>query len=48
MFDLCDTWEDPAAYASAKGELIQKFVQNFQKFSGVAPAIVAAGPQLEG
>jgi phosphoenolpyruvate carboxykinase (ATP) len=48
MLDPRETWEDKDAYEVAKRELIQKFVQNFQKFSGVAPAIIAAGPHLEG
>ena len=48
MLDPRETWEDKDAYEVAKRELIQKFVQNFQKFSGVAPAIISAGPHLEG
>jgi phosphoenolpyruvate carboxykinase (ATP) len=41
-----NTWGDKAAYDAAMRELIQKFLTNFQKFSGVSATIIAAGPHL--
>lgn len=43
-----NTWEDKDAYDMQMRGLIEKFQQNFSKFSGVADAIVAAGPRLPG
>ncbi|WP_394810221.1 phosphoenolpyruvate carboxykinase [Phytohalomonas tamaricis] len=41
-----ETWADKAGYDEQARELIAKFVDNFQKFTGVDEAIVKAGPQL--
>jgi len=40
------TWESAEAYDLAAAELAAKFIKNFEKFTGVDQAIVAAGPQL--
>ncbi|RAU16871.1 phosphoenolpyruvate carboxykinase (ATP) [Nitrincola tibetensis] len=41
-----ETWANPADYDAAAKDLIQQFVDNFQKFSGVSEEIIKAGPQL--
>ncbi len=41
-----NTWEDKDAYETAMRGLIGQFLQNFRKFSGVADAIIAAGPHM--
>jgi phosphoenolpyruvate carboxykinase (ATP) len=41
-----NTWEDKDAYDAQMRNLIGQFLQNFRKFSGVADAIVAAGPHM--
>jgi len=38
-------WSDPAAYDRAARDLAGRFARNFQKFSGIAPEIAAAGPK---
>ncbi len=45
LLDPRQTWEDPAAYQAQMQALVAKFVANFEKFAGVDPAIIAAGPQ---
>ncbi|WP_148253090.1 phosphoenolpyruvate carboxykinase [Aidingimonas lacisalsi] len=46
LLDPRQTWEDRLAYDRQMQSLVAKFVDNFKKFSGVDPAIVAAGPRL--
>ncbi len=46
LLDPRQTWDDKDAYDAQRRELVAKFVDNFQKFSGVDEAIVAAGPTL--
>lgn len=41
-----NTWDDKDAYDAQMRKLIELFRQNFEKFSGISSAIVAAGPQL--
>ena len=41
-----NTWEDKDAYAAQMRGLIDLFLQNFRKFSGVSAAIITAGPHL--
>ncbi|WP_422730547.1 phosphoenolpyruvate carboxykinase [Litchfieldella xinjiangensis] len=46
LLDPRETWADRDAYDRHMAELIGKFVDNFEKFSGVDEAIVKAGPRL--
>ncbi len=39
------TWTDPAAYDAQAAKLAGMFRKNFEKFGGVDPAIIAAGPR---
>jgi len=39
------TWTDPAAYDAKARELAQMFRKNFERFEGVAPSLVTAGPR---
>ena len=41
-----NTWDDGAAYDQQMRNLIGLFLKNFQKFSGVSEAIIAAGPHM--
>ncbi|MGB1236610.1 MAG: phosphoenolpyruvate carboxykinase [Pseudomonadales bacterium] len=41
-----ETWSDKAAYDAEAAQLIEKFVNNFNKFEGVDDAIIAAGPKV--
>jgi len=40
-----DTWADKDAYDAQMQNLVAQFRKNFEKFQGVADAIIAAGPQ---
>src|SRR4051794_9363744 len=40
------TWRDPAAYDRKAAELARMFRENFTKFGGAAPEVVAAGPKV--
>ena len=40
------TWNNPVAYDRQARELAQRFIENFQRFEGVSPAVIAAGPVL--
>ncbi len=40
-----NTWPSPAAYEAAARELAGLFRKNFERFPGVAPDILAAGPR---
>jgi phosphoenolpyruvate carboxykinase (ATP) len=40
------TWADPAAYDAQASELVQKFQENFKKFTQVAPEVKAAAPVI--
>ncbi|MGQ7245819.1 phosphoenolpyruvate carboxykinase [Halomonas sp. V046] len=46
LLDPSKTWEDQGAYDRKRGELAEKFVENFKKFEGINEAIVKAGPSL--
>ncbi len=46
LLDARGMWADPGAYDRAARDLAARFQQNFQKFSGVAPEIAAAGPVM--
>ncbi|TBR44946.1 phosphoenolpyruvate carboxykinase [Marinomonas agarivorans] len=39
------TWQDEQAYRQQEDKLIAEFTNNFSKFNGIDPAIVAAGPK---
>jgi phosphoenolpyruvate carboxykinase (ATP) len=44
ILDPRAAWPDPLAYDTQAQRLAARFVENFQKFEGVDPAIRAAGP----
>ncbi|MBZ5583775.1 MAG: phosphoenolpyruvate carboxykinase (ATP) [Acidobacteriia bacterium] len=46
LLDARGMWSDPGAYDRAARDLAGRFNQNFEKFSGVSPAIAAAAPVL--
>jgi phosphoenolpyruvate carboxykinase (ATP) len=41
-----NTWSDPTAYDQQAKALATRFQQNFEKFSGVDPKVIAAGPNV--
>ncbi len=45
ILDPRAAWADPATYDTQAHKLAARFIENFQKFAGVDPAIAAAGPQ---
>ncbi len=45
LLDPRQTWSDQAAYETQARDLIGQFRSNFEKFSEIEPAIIAAGPQ---
>lgn len=45
VLDPRRTWGDPASYDLSAAKLAGMFVDNFRRFSGVAPEIIAAGPR---
>ena len=45
LLDPRNTWGDGEAYDQARDALTAKFVANFERFDGVAPAIIDAGPR---
>jgi len=47
MLNPRDSWADKDAYDAQKQNLIAQFRKNFEKFSGVSEAIIAAGPSLD-
>jgi phosphoenolpyruvate carboxykinase (ATP) len=40
------TWADAAAYDRKARELARMFRDNFERFDGVAPSVVGAGPRV--
>ncbi|QJQ96911.1 MULTISPECIES: phosphoenolpyruvate carboxykinase [Halomonadaceae] len=47
LLDPREAWGDAEAYQRKMQELVAKFVDNFTKFEGVDPVIIAAGPRLD-
>ena len=45
VLDPRSTWDDKGAYDESARRLAQMFADNFAKFRGVPPGILAAGPQ---
>jgi phosphoenolpyruvate carboxykinase (ATP) len=45
ILDPRAAWADPLAYDDQARKLAARFVENFRKFAGVDPAILAAGPK---
>ncbi|WP_296971290.1 phosphoenolpyruvate carboxykinase (ATP) [Tepidanaerobacter sp. EBM-38] len=43
-----NTWKDKAAYDATAVKLAESFTKNIAKFSGIAPEVIAAGPQNKG
>lgn len=46
MLDPKRMWQDPAAYDLQARKLAQQFIENFQQFGTVSPALIEAGPSL--
>jgi phosphoenolpyruvate carboxykinase (ATP) len=45
MLNPRNTWDDKTAYDKTASKLAESFAKNIAKFSGIAPEIIAAGPQ---
>lgn len=46
VLNPANTWSDPAAHRAAAQRLAGLFVENFKRFSGIAPEVAAAGPKV--
>jgi len=46
ILDPKNTWTDKDSYNVSANKLAEMFVENFKKFDGVSPEIIAAGPKI--
>ncbi|MFQ5497460.1 MAG: phosphoenolpyruvate carboxykinase (ATP) [Nitrosopumilus sp.] len=46
ILDPKNTWTDKDSYNLSANKLAKMFVENFKKFDGVSPEIIAAGPKI--